>query len=64
MAFRRKLTIYMGKKAKDVTAASGDTVADDTVVVNIDAADMTKAAALEALDEIRMKILDGPWPMA
>lgn len=64
MAFRRKLTIYMGKKAKDVTAGSGDTVADDTVVINIDAAKMTKADAIEAIDEIRMKVLDGPWPMA
>lgn len=61
MATRFKFTIYRGQTKKNVTVAGGDTVGDDSLVLNCDCTSMTKGEALKAIDEIRRKIIETPW---
>lgn len=59
-----KFTIQLGKvDLKDVAVAAGTAEAQsETISVNIDYTNMRRMDVVLQLDEIKQKILAGPWP--
>lgn len=59
-----KFTIQRGKvDLKDVTVAAGAAEAQsDTMSLNIDVTNVSRGEACHMIDEIKQKILTGPWP--
>lgn len=59
-----RATVQLGKtELADVAIAAGSAEAQsDTVSVNLDVTNMSKADAMHLIDEIQQKLHASPWP--
>lgn len=67
MAFNKKFTWIRGQQREAIAIAAGSDISgggDDAIEVNIDATNMTRGEAAEALTMIRDRIVQGLWPVA
>jgi hypothetical protein len=60
----QRFQLALGGRAQDVVVSAGGAVATDTVRVDFDFTAMTKGDALQALDYIKERVSEGPWPPA
>jgi hypothetical protein len=60
----QRFQLALGGRAQDVVVSAGSAVASETVQVNFDFTNMTKGDALLALDYIKERVSEGPWPPA
>jgi hypothetical protein len=61
----RRYQIAMGAKEATIAESTPSAFGDNLVRIDIDfTAAMTRQLALEAIDEIKQRIIEGSWPPA
>lgn len=59
-----KLSINRGQKAEDAVVAAGSSISgNDGVELNVDRTNMTQTELIVALDELKRRILQSPFPI-